>query len=70
MEKRKPSTDRCALNIPLSLSVDGNSELEKKATEKEAKCGMTGGLDGQSWPRRSVGPVANSDRFFGQIFLK
>lgn len=52
--------DRFALNGPSSLSIDGNSDLEKKAAEKDAKCGTTGGLDG---------PVVNLDTFFGQIFL-
>lgn len=48
MKKQKPSTDRRALNEPSSLSIDVNSELEKKAVEKEAQCGTTGGFDGPS----------------------
>ncbi len=48
VEKRKPSTDHRALNGLSSLSVDGNTESEKKASEKEAKCGTTGGLNGPS----------------------
>ena len=38
VKKWKPWTDRRAINGPSSLPIDGNSELEKKASEEEAKC--------------------------------
>ena len=48
VEKRKPSTDLRALNGSSSLSIDGNTELEKKAAEKDSKCRTTRGPEGPS----------------------
>ena len=59
VEKQKPSMDRRSLNAPSSWSVDGNSELEKKAAESDSKYGTMGVLNCVSWPRRSDGPVVD-----------
>ena len=69
VEKRMPSTDLIALNRPSSQFADGNTELEKKTTKKNSMYGTMGGLDGPSWPRRSVDMVIDSHAFFGRFSL-